>query len=482
MSESLFVTTASAANILTCSKGQIEKLIDFGVLRRYQNGSRTSKVALKDVEHVKESYIDIRDAAELVGYNVKFLRKLLKKSNFAYYKPKSSKNEMVSWTAVTRISALQQPYWATVPPTPEYAEKPDPAWLLYTDSEEVKAQQPIEHFQNRIDVGNCIETMQKMPDGVVQSVVTSPPYWGVRKYPGAQSVTWADGTTVPFGEESTVEEYVAHTLEIFRHLKRVLKDDGTIWWNLGDTYQTRAYMRSSSSERTQAIEGNQQDVWRDYPHKRYSSGHPYLKDKDLTLYPFMVAMGAQRLGLWCRSVIIWHKNNVGVDSAKDRPRPVTEYIFLFAKSRFYKYDHNAATELSVTGNVIKRVNGTEQTETTDQRALRNVWRFPTSSQHGGHTAAFPIELPLRCLQLTTEPDDLVFDPFAGSGTTLAAARLLGCNYYGCDIFEEFVEDARRRVANPGQPLRTRKRLTTEDIANDAQQMLIQLREDEELYS
>jgi DNA modification methylase len=291
-----------------------------------------------------------------------------------------------------------------------------------------------------------------MPSGIIQSVVTSPPYWGVRKYPGEQEITWADGSTVALGEEPVVEDYVNHLLEVLRHLKRVLRDDGTIWLNLGDTYQTRAYLRESSTERLVAVEGGRNDLWRDYPNKRYSSGHPYLKDKDLTLVPLLVALGAERIGFYVRSVIIWHKSNTMIETVTDRPTSSHEYILLLAKSRFYKYDKSRALETAVTGEVIKRNNGSREYEVVGERNLRTVWKFPTSSKHGDHTAAFPLELPTKCLQLSTDKGDLVFDPFAGSGTTLAAGKLLGCSYFGCDVMPEFVKEAKRRILAPRKPL------------------------------
>jgi DNA modification methylase len=265
-------------------------------------------------------------------------------------------------------------------------------------------------------------------------------------------VVWADGTTDGLGEEPTVDGYVRHSLEVLRYIKRVLRDDGTIWWNIGDTYQTRAYLRESSTERLRAFEGNRRDTWRKYPNKRYSSGHPFLKDKDLTLVPFMIAHGAERIGLYVRSVIVWSKDNTIPEPAGDRPTTTHEYILLMAKSRFYKYYKDRGFERAKTGEVIKRLNGREKFTIEGERNLRTVWQFPTSSRHGEHTAAFPLELPLRCLSLSTDSGDLVFDPFVGSGTTLAAAKLLGCHYFGCDILGQCIKDSERRLRAPSEPL------------------------------
>lgn len=396
------------------------------------------------------TYISIEDAAELTGYAVKYLRKLAKSGEVKVQKIDGTL--LVLWTDVIRLANTQKPFWVALPDNAVGASNPDPNLLLYTKGDESAARYSQDYFYDKVELGNCIEWMRRMPDGIVQSVVTSPPYWGVRKYPGDQQIPWTDGSHVGYGEESNVEGYVAHTVEILRHLKRVLREDGTIWWNLGDTYQTRAYLRESSTERLRAMEGDRTDTWRLYPNKRYSSGHSYLKDKDLTLVPFMVGMAAEHLGFYVRSVIIWYKDNTLFEPIKDRPTTAHEYILLLAKSRFYKYDKNRETEIAVTGEAIKRIDGKDDHEITDERNLRSVWQFPTSSRHGEHTAAFPLELPLRCLKLCTTPGDLVFDPFAGSGTTLAAAKLLGCHYFGCDIVEQSIQDSKRRLLSPSKPL------------------------------
>jgi site-specific DNA-methyltransferase (cytosine-N4-specific) len=394
-----------------------------------------------------ESYIPLGDAAELTGFSVKHLRRLARAGTIQLRGNGGSTQAL--WPDVKKLAAEQKPFWAMLPDKAMSETIPRRELLMHPL--DVTARPPAD-FVNKVNLGNCIEWMRQMPRDMVQSVVTSPPYWGVRTYPGELKITWADGSHVGFGEEPTVEGYVTHSLEVLRHLKRVLREDGTIWWNIGDTYQTRAYLRESSTERLRAFEGRRNDRWRDYPNKRYSSGHPYLKDKDLTLVPFLVALGAEHLGLYVRSIIIWYKDNIVPEPTRDRPTTSHEYILLLAKSRFYKYYAGRVVENSETGEVIKRVNGRSDYKIVQERKLRSVWQFPTSSRHGEHTAAFPIELPLRCLALSTDPGDLVFDPFAGSGTTLAAAKILNCNYSGCDIMRGSVADAERRLIMPGQPL------------------------------
>ncbi|MBI4785465.1 MAG: site-specific DNA-methyltransferase [Chloroflexi bacterium] len=410
------------------------------------------------------TYIDVQDAAELSGFAVRHLRKLIKSDQIKYFK--TEKGLMICWADVQRLAGQQKPFWVTLPENALFTSTPPASLLLYTDSNEVDVHHPLEAFYDKVVHGNCIDWMRRMPSQCIQSVVTSPPYWGVRKYPDSEKIEWADGSSINLGEEPSVDGYVAHTLEVFRHLKRVLRDDGTIWWNLGDTYQTRAYLRESSTERLRAFEGDRNDTWSKYPNKRYSSGHSYLKDKDLTLVPFLVAIGAEHLGFYVRSIIVWNKENTIPEPTIDRPTTAHEYILLLTKSRFYKYYEDQETEASITGEVIKRNNGKRTFEMGTKRKLRTVWQFPTSSRHGDHTAAFPLELPLRCLRLSTKPGDLVFDPFAGSGTTLAAAKILTCRYFGCDIVEEFVSESERRLLAPSKPLNGKQKNTDNRGARD----------------
>lgn len=381
---------------------------------------------------MSETYISIEGAAELTGYSASYLRKL------------AGRRGLVSWSEVKRLASSYKPFWVTLPDSALKAESPDPALLLHRP-DLARQTLPFAAFLDRVEVGHCLDWLRQMPAGIVQAVVTSPPYWGVRKYPGETAARWADGSVIALGEEPTIEQYAAHSLEVLRHLKRVLKPDGVIWWNIGDTYQTRAYLRASSSERLRAIEGDRRDVWREYPHKRYSAGHAYLKDKDLTLAPFLVAMGAQRIGLYVRAIIIWHKDNAGLDSAKDRPAATHEYLILMAKSRFYKYFAENEREEAVTRAVIDRKNG----HLVDRRNLRTVWKFPPGNRDSNHVAAFPPELPRRCLRPSLrsqpEPGDLVLDPFAGSGTTLKEAKALDRRYFGCDILSDFVVEAKSRL-------------------------------------
>lgn len=382
-------------------------------------------------------YITFADATEIVGLSPTQVRKHIKAGDIRT--TAEGGDLLLAWQDVCKLVRQQRPPWSVLTEDLLDGSVDTEPVLLHADN--VGGEQEFE--VNRLVHGHCVDWLRRMPTGSVQTVVTSPPYWGVRRYKGEQEVQWSDGMTCALGAEPTPEDYVRHTMEIFRHLKRVLRDDGVIWWNIGDTYQTRTHIREGSVERLHALTGKRQDGWKSYPHKRYSAGHAYLKDKDLTMVPFQVAIGAQHLGFWVRSVIVWSKENTVPESVKDRPTTSHEYIFMLVKSRFYRYHARHGSELA------SSTNWAPEGMAGDQRNWRTVWKFPTvGSEKGHHTAAFPEELPFRCITVSSDPGDLVFDPFAGSGTTLRVAQRLGRQYFGCDLSEEYLAEARLRLAHP----------------------------------
>jgi DNA modification methylase len=302
---------------------------------------------------------------------------------------------------------------------------------------------------DNIVVGSVLDILRRIPSEWAQAVVTSPPFWGQRVYDDETIVRWRDGSEVAFGREQTPEAYVAHTLEVLGELLRVIKPRGTVWWNIGDSYMTRTIMRTSSKDRIDHY-GGKRTMWLGNPHRRISAGHEYLKDKDLALIPFHVASGAQRLGYWVRSMIIWSKQRAVDDWRDIKPaetehgysesrsarahmpeivadRPVTghEYIILLAKEPRYDYYFEAFG------------NGGDATGLN----VRSVWTFPPVATQGNHGARFPDELPRRCIQLSSKVGDLIIDPFAGQGTTLRIAKALGRRYFGCDVSPTYVAAA-----------------------------------------
>jgi DNA modification methylase len=384
-----------------------------------------------------ETYISLEDAVELTGYSAARLRRMIREGVLT---ARGGRDAFIPWSEVQRLASTQRPPWLLVNESTEY----HPSFVLDRwdrQGSDSTSSTGSGCCLDSITSGHCIDWLAGMPGDSIQTVITSPPYWGQRRYADEQPVQWMDGEWVAYGREATVEAYLRHSLEILRHLKRVLRTDGTIWWVMGDTYQTRTIVRPSTVERWEGYQGKRRTVWAANPDRRHSAGHDYLKDKDLTLVPFLVANGAQHIGLYVRSIIIWSKETdvEGEDISRrrhmpepvgDRPTTGHEYILLLSKTSRYLYSGAS------TGN-----NGG-----TASQPLRTVWSFPVSTNHGGHTAAFPLELARRCVQLTSRPGDLVADPFSGSGNTLIAAKELGRHYIGCDISPTYVDEAEKRLA------------------------------------
>ena len=301
--------------------------------------------------------------------------------------------------------------------------------------------------------GNCIEQMKKIEDNSIQCVVTSPPYWGLRDYGHADQI----------GLEETPEKYVDDLVKVFSEVKRVLKDDGTIWLNLGDTY----YSKGGASRHKGYSDPK-------YPNGRngefaepQTAPHKFLKAKDLVGIPWRVAFALQeKLGLYLRQAIIWHKPNAMPSSVKDRPVTDYEFIFLLSKSEKYYYDYEAVLEeytspmnrwggedLKANGESIWD-NGTGQSTYRKRnmrpnpkgRNCRAVWSFNTQPYPEAHFAVFPEELPERCIKAGTREGDIVLDIFAGSGTTLLVAKKLQRKYIGIELSEEYISLINKRLA------------------------------------
>lgn len=240
----------------------------------------------------------------------------------------------------------------------------------------------------------------------VQAVVTSPPYWGQRDY----------GFDAQIGKESQYTGYVDALVAVGRELRDTLTDDGCLWLNLGDTYNTRAVIRSSSH---QAGLGHDKDglrkTWVEHAAEgnvRYSARQPGLKDKDLMGLPWRVANAFVADGWFLRCDVIWSKPVAMPENAPDRPTRRHEYLFMLTPNRRYWYDKEACPE-----------------------GRGSVWEIGISRGTGvdaEHRAVFPDELVRRCVMLSTRLGDVVADPFAGSGTTQRVAQSLGRVGVGLD--------------------------------------------------
>jgi len=359
--------------------------------------------------------------------------------------------------------------------------------------------------ENKVICGDSLEILKTLPSASVQCVVTSPPYWGLRDY----------GFKGQIGMEKTPEEYVNHLVDIFHELKRVLRQDGVFWLNLGDSYFSTQTTTGGCSPKSTLSGGGG-------PNSRQGSKNEFLyniqpkishkkvlanvKPKDLIGIPWMVAFALRADGWYLRSDIIWAKNNPMPESVTDRPTRSHEYIFLLTKNKKYYYDAEAIKEPlaassiqrlsqptfdSQTGgekdygptsnrsarktlvNLKKHYCGPNSRANVDyvpkknlkqdmiakgtyvgfndryvpvtKRNKRDVWTIAVRPYMGAHFATFPEKLVEPCVLAGSKPGDVVMDPFAGSGTTLAVALRLGRNYLGIEGNPKYMKLIRERI-------------------------------------
>lgn len=294
-------------------------------------------------------------------------------------------------------------------------------------------------------------------DESVQCVVCSPPYWGLRDY----------GVAGQIGLEADPQAYVAQLVSVFREVRRVLRSDGTLWLNIGDSYAGAA---GGAQGKNGACVGRAAAELgeREAPRSKVAGG---LKAKDLAGIPWRVALALQDDGWWLRSDIIWAKPNPMPESVEDRPTRAHEYLFLLTRSANYTYNGDAIREpykpesagryayskqgtaptcRQVDGDVERRERERGLREMNPRgRNARSVWELPTQPYHGAHFATFPPEIPRRCILAGTRPGDRVLDPFVGSGTTARVARELGREGLGMDLSREYLSLARQRIRTTG---------------------------------
>jgi site-specific DNA-methyltransferase (cytosine-N4-specific) len=284
--------------------------------------------------------------------------------------------------------------------------------------------------------------------GSVQTIVTSPPYFGLRDY----------GETGQMGAEETLAGYVEGMVSLFRELHRVLADDGTLWLNLGDSYAGSWGNQGRKSERgtQRPIKGGMLTPVHDgrYPTKGSNTGA--IRDgepaaKNLIGVPWRIALALQADGWILRSDIIWHKPNPMPESVTDRPTKAHEYLFLLAKSPKYFYDASAISEVAAKGSAGSTftegktgTNGLGRTSTvprieSERRNKRSVWSVPTAPFSEAHFAVYPPELIRPCILGGSRPGDTVLDPFSGSGTTGMVATQEGRKYIGIDLNRDYLD-------------------------------------------
>jgi DNA modification methylase len=285
--------------------------------------------------------------------------------------------------------------------------------------------------------GDFLEVVGTLPLASVQCVVTSTPYWGMRIYKEARLVRWADGEQCAFGHEQTPEGFIRHTIEILHRLRPVLAESASVWWNLMDTYMTRTQIRGNAYEALQAMDGRNRKRWADHEHHRYSAGHSYVKDGEQCGIPALVAERASRIGYYTKSVITWAKVASLPEPQNSRVSRNLEYVLHLSKQRAPKFNKDAYRRLGTS------LGGRNALYEADK--LSDVWVLPVSTGRDGHGAQFPLALPGRCIGLSTDPNDLVLDPFIGSGNTAVSALTLGRRVMGVDVSQQYLDVAEAKI-------------------------------------
>ena len=300
----------------------------------------------------------------------------------------------------------------------------------------------------RVLVGDTRQRLAELPDCSVQTCVTSPPYWGLRDYGHAGQI----------GLEQTPDEYVAEMVAVFREVRRVLADDGTLWLNLGDSYAHNTEKlpphRGERASRNQAGMGG-----------GTRKGHG-LKPKDLVGIPWRVAFALQADGWWLRQDIIWAKPNPMPESVTDRCTKAHEYVFLLSKSARYLYDiepirepvsehwkHGGLPPVPLRGDHVltagSRIKAKRVYDEPKGANRRSVWTIPTKPYAGAHFAVMPEALAEPCILAGSRPGDLVLDPFTGSGTVGVVALRHDRDFIGTELNPEYAALAEARIYDDG---------------------------------
>ena len=327
-------------------------------------------------------------------------------------------------------------------------------------------------YTNTILEGDAYKNLKILPDQLVNMCVTSPPYWGLRDY----------GVKGQLGQESTPGRFISKMVKIFDEVYRVMKDDGTLWINIGDSYASKGKNRTGSSN----IGRSHWNAGKKQPNKIKNG----LKAKDLVGIPWMLAFALREAGWYLRQDIVWHKTNAMPESVKDRCTKAHEYIFLFSKKEKYYFDQDAIlkdaspnTHARVKQNIANqngstRANGGTRTERPMKTVMRkvadpnsgiksnssfkkamtnvvpkvnkrSVWSVATQKNSYEHFATFPEALIVDCIKAGCPEGGLVLDPFFGTGTTGLVARKLQRNYLGIELNPSYIADANDRMNELG---------------------------------
>ena len=299
-------------------------------------------------------------------------------------------------------------------------------------------------MKDTILFGDCLQTLKEF-DEKARMCVTSPPYYGLRNYGGEEN---------QIGQEESPEEYIQNLVKVFREVRNLLTEDGTLWLNIGDSYYNYRPGKGQSLVK-QTVSNSKQDL----PDKCARRGNKLegLKEKDLIGIPWMLAFALRADGWYLRQDIIWHKPNPMPESVRDRCTKSHEYLFLLSKNKRYYYDNNAIKEPAKDWGTRDRTNGKYHnkgtgltphsglTKSYPTKNKRSVWSITNKPYRGAHFACFPPELIKPCILAGSEKNDIILDPFMGSGTTAFVAKELGRDYIGCELHEDYGKLIEKRL-------------------------------------
>ena len=311
----------------------------------------------------------------------------------------------------------------------------------------------------QVYVGDCRETLKSLADESVHTCITSPPYWGLRDY----------GEDEQLGLEETPEQFVENLVEVFKEVKRVLRDDGTVWLNLGDSYGQQKGKGFNANAKEGYVVSRRKELQERQGNIEVKTNLP---PKNLVGIPWRGAFALQADGWYLRQDIIWHKPNPMPESVKDRCTKAHEYIFLLSKNAKYYFDNEAIKEDSTFVNSqgvrgapnsahnIKKGVGDEGMEVRsglskigalEKRNKRSVWTVTTKPYKEAHFATFPKDLIVPCVLAGSPEGGVVLDPFGGSGTTGQVADGFNRDAILCELSQDYVEIMKKRL-NIGQDM------------------------------